>query len=265
MRKEGLQELHISEIAHPEICKINVYPTAEEASKAAAREIVRLVQTKPEARITYATGDTMIPVYHNLVKASVEGIADFTKSTAFHLDEYYPCGPDEPHGFVKFLRERVFEPLGIKNTNELNGLAENPDKEAERYNRLLKLQSIDLAILGVGPWSDETKRGCHIAFNESGTNFDCVVHCTQLDPVTVKRDMEERGQDSPDKALTQGIANIQEANKIILIAYGKGKGESLRQALYGDIDIQKPASALRLVGQKVEMFIDEAAASELIK
>lgn len=265
MGKENFWELSVNEIIHPEIHKINVYPTAEEAGKAAAGEIIRLVQSKPEARITYATGDTMIPVYRNLVKASSEGIADFTKSTAFHLDEYYPCGSNEPHSFVKFLREQVFEPLGIKNANELNGLAEDPDKEAKRYNDLLKRQPIDLAILGIGPWSDETKRGCHIAFNESGTDFNCKVHCTQLDPITVKRDREERGQNSPDRALTQGIANIREANKIIMIAYGENKGESLRQALYGDVSIQKPASALRLVGTKVQMFIDEAAASALIK
>ena len=147
----------------------------------------------------------------------------------------------------------------------MNGLAPNPDAEAERYDSLLSAKPIDLAILGIGPWSDETQTGCHIAFNESGTPFDQRVHVRTLDPVTLARDRQERGQNSPEKALTQGIANILEARKIILLAFGEKKGQSLRATLFGKIGSQRPASALRLQGHKVILFIDEAAASQLGK
>lgn len=256
------------EIEHPEISRICVFPTPEETAQAAAGEIIGLVRANPHANITYATGDTVIPLYESLAKAAKEGRVDFSQTSGFHLDEYYPCGPDineYPHGFVAYLRQRVFAPLGIKKANEMNGLASDPEAEAKRYDSLLSAQPIDIAILGIGPWSDEEQTGCHIAFNESGTPINQRVHVQILDPVTLMRDRQERGQNSPDRTLTQGIANILEARRIILLAYGEKKGQSLREALFGEIGSQRPASALRLKGHKVTLFIDEAAASQLKK
>jgi len=256
------------EINHPEISRIRVFPTPEEAARAAAEKIIGLVRVNPQAAITYATGDTVVPLYENLARAAKEGRVDFSETSGFHLDEYYPCGPDineYPHGFVAYLRQRVFGPLGVKNANEMDGLAPDPEAEAKRYDSLLSAKPIDLAILGIGPWSAETQTGCHIAFNESGIPFNQRVHVQTLDPVTLIRDRQERGQNSPEKALTQGIANILEARRIILLAYGEKKGQSLREALFGEIGSQRPASALRLQGHKVTLFIDEAAASQFGK
>lgn len=261
--KEIPTTLPYREISHNEIETIRVYPDQETCAKAAAGVIVSFVDTFPQARITYATGNTMVPVYGYLEEMAKTGLADFTQTTAFHLDEYLPASPDDPWGFVNFLRNRVFKPLKITKVNEFNGLAQSPSLEAARYDRLLSQAPIDLAILGIGPWSDETQTGCHIAFNESGTPFAKRTHIQRLDPTTVARDRLERGQGSPDRAFTQGIANILEARNILLIAYGEGKGKSLYEALYGKIDEQRPASALRKVGEKVRIFVDEAASSKL--
>lgn len=261
--KETVAPLPYREIFHPEIATIRVYPTSEAAAKAAAGTIASVVEGNPEARITYATGNTMVPVYGYLEELVNSGLADFSKTTAFHLDEYLPASPEDTWGFVHFLRKRVFGPLKIANINEFNGLAKEASLEAARYDRLLSEAPIDLAILGIGPWSDETQTGCHIAFNESGTPFAKRTHIQKLDPITVARDRVERGQDSPGRAFTQGIANILDANNILLIAYGEDKGKSLKEALYGDLGEQRPASALRKVGEKVRIFIDEAAASAL--
>ena len=252
------------EIKHPEISEIRVYPTSEEAAKEAASEILKLVQANPHARITFATGNTMIELYEALAKEVKEGKADFSRTTAFHLDEYYPCAANDEHSFVKYLRERVWGPLGIGKFHEINGLAQDPEAETKHYDKLLSAQPVNLAIIGTGPWSDETNSGCHIAFNESGTPFDSRTHVSQLDPLTVMRDRKERGQDTPERSLTQGIANILEAEKIILLAFGEKKGVSLHQALFGEIGTARPASALRLVGSKVTLFIDQAAASQLL-
>lgn len=259
--KEIVTPLPSREIYHPEIERIRIFPTPEIAAKAAARSIALVVALNRLARITYATGNTMIPVYEHLKEVAKSDFADFSQTTAFHLDEYLPASPDDTWGFVNFLRKRVFEPLKIGTVNEFDGLAKEPALEAARYDRLLSEAPIDLAILGIGPWSDETKTGCHIAFNESGTPFAKRTHIQKLNEVTVARDQIERGQDSPDRAFTQGIANILEAKQIILVAYGKEKGQALHEALYGEIGEERPASALRKVGNKVEVYIDEEAAS----
>jgi glucosamine-6-phosphate deaminase len=263
MSAETIDKTNFYEIIHPEIGQIRVYPTPEEASLAASEEIANLVNKNPEAAITYATGNTMVQLYKDLATVVESGKIDFSKTTAFHLDEYYPCGPDineYPYGFVAYLRQLVFNPLKIGTVNEFNGLAEDPEVEAARYENLLNAQPINLALVGTGPWSDEKGTGCHIGFNESGTPFDSRTHVAELSSVTIARDRVERRQSSPDKSFTQGIGNILEAEKIIFLAFGEDKGVSLRQALYGEIGPQRPASALRLAGSKVTMYIDEAAA-----
>ncbi len=244
------------EINHPEIATIRVYPTEKETAKAAASVIAGLVEGNPTARITYATGNTMIPVYGELYLLAERGRASFKKTTAFHLDEYVSASPQDEWGFVNFLRRRVFGPLYIENVNEINGQAVNPAEEAARYDRLLNAAPIDLAILGIGP-------GGHIAFNEPGTPFSLQTHITHLSASTVNRDRIERGQKTPERALTQGIANIKSAENILLVAYGKEKGTWLADALGGTIGPNVPASALREVGEKVRIFVDEAAATEL--
>ena len=254
------------EINHPEISRIRVFPTPEEAARAAAEKIIGLVRVNPQAAITYATGDTMIPLYKTLAQAASERRIDFTKTKGFHLDEYHPCAPDEEHSFVKYLREKVWGPLGIRDFHEINGLTRDPEAEANRYNELLlSRQPIDLVILGIGPGSSETNSGGHIGFNESGTPFSAETHLAKLDITTVKRDRDERGQNTSDKAITVGIANILSAKRIFLVAYGQNKGKALRESLWGDIGPQSPASALRLEGHKVTLFIDEAAASQFGK
>src|SRR5687767_4131091 len=98
----------IPEIKHPDISSIRVYPSQAETAHAAAHNIISAVQTTPDLAITFATGDTMIPVYAELAQAVKRHEVSFADIKAFHLDEYYPCSPTEVHGFVRFLNEHVF-------------------------------------------------------------------------------------------------------------------------------------------------------------
>jgi len=252
-----IEYLFMNKITHPEISNIIVLPTKDSAIKASARKIIEAVQKNPQISITYATGNTMIPVYAELAKAVKAKEVDFSNTKAFHLDEYYPCSPDEEFSFVRFLNEKVFIPLNIpeSNINLLAGTAQDGVAEARRYDALVS-KGIDLAILGIGP-------GEHIGFNERNTPFDSRTHISQLSNETINRDQVERGQDTPDKALTQGIGTILEAKSILMIAYGENKGGYLKNALYGEITSNSPASALRLVGDKVCIVIDQPAADVL--
>lgn len=242
-------------LSHPEIGRIEIFPDANAAAERTAEKIIDIVSNNSRAAISFATGNTMIPVYKATTrKAGTEQI-DFSDIQAFHLDEYFPCNPNEPYSFVQFLRRLVFDPLNIHERFEINGLADNPEKEAERYENLLQQRKIALAILGIGP-------NGHIGFNESGTPFNSRTHYAALSVETVKRD-RDRGQDSPDHAITQGIYDILAAERIVLTAYGEEKGKYLKEALYGEISSNCPASALRKAGSKVTVIIDENAASRL--
>ena len=146
--------------------------------------------------------------------------------------------------------------IPIEHRFEINALVSDPEAEALRYEALLAQQPVDLTILGIGPDS-------HIYFNESGIPFNQRMFVANFSQATLHRDRVERRQETPDRAITQGIGNILDSRQILLVAFGERKGGWLRRALYGQIDTVCPASALRLVGDKVTMVIDEAAAAVL--
>lgn len=138
-------------------------------------------------------------------------------------------------------------------------MAENPYAEADRYDKLIK--NIGACILGVGP-------GGHLGFTESSKDpdiFDMRTHFQLLSQATFERDIVERRQDTPPTAITQGPANIGEAEERIVILYGQGKGQILGNALYNKISSLNPASFLRKagVGNSTIIFIDKAAAVQV--
>ena len=62
-----------------------------------------------DANIIVATGASQFELLQNLVLA--EGI-DWSKVTAFHLDEYVGLTDDHPASFRRYLRLRFMSPLG---------------------------------------------------------------------------------------------------------------------------------------------------------
>ena len=62
-----------------------------------------------------------------------------------------------------------------------DGLSENLEAEAERYNNLLDEEGpIDIQILGIG-------ENGHIGFNEPGTDFNSETHVVNLTESTIKQ------------------------------------------------------------------------------
>lgn len=242
-------------LMHTALPHIRVFADQQETATAVATYIRELVTRVPWARITYATGNTMIPVYEAVQKLIEENSLSLSETTAFHLDEYYPCSPEEVFSFVKFLRSRVFVPFHLKNDHifELRGDGTDPEQTAAAYEAAVMKEGVDLALLGIGP-------GCHIGFNERGTQFTSRTHLAQLSQETIRRDHEDRRLATPEKALTQGIGTILDAREVVLVAYGREKGQYLKEMLEGIVSEDCPASALRTIPEKVHVFVDEAAA-----
>jgi glucosamine-6-phosphate deaminase len=249
--------LNARKIDHPEISNIFVLPTMEEGGQYAAELIAGAVKSRPQARITFATGNTQIPVYENLAKLVQRGSVDFRDVKAFHLDEYYPCNSSEPWSFVGYLYKRLFNPIGLPDENifVINGEAKDPEAEAARYEKLVTEHPIDLTILGIGP-------GGHIAFCEEGTPFESKTMLIDLCRETIRRDTVERKQKSPRQAITQGISTIISSKKIILNAFDAWHGEVMKNVLFAPISPDVPGTCLRTVGEKVTIVMDEEAAEK---
>ena len=71
---------------------------AAQVSSFTAHFLMRRIKTHPAIVLGLATGNTMIPVYRDLVLAYEEGGLDLSMVTTFNLDEFMGLGRDDPSG-----------------------------------------------------------------------------------------------------------------------------------------------------------------------
>src|SRR6478609_11551490 len=100
-----------------------------------------------EATIIVATGASQFEMLQHLVAA--EGI-DWSKVTAFHLDEYVGLPESHPASFRRYLRERIMDRVHPGTFHLINGDASDPEKECRRVGALISQHKIDAAFVGIG-------------------------------------------------------------------------------------------------------------------
>ena len=141
------------------------------------------IQQHPHAKLGLATGGTMTDVYHYLVNLLIKNKVDVSQVETFNLDEYVGLKASHQQSYHTYMNKVLFEqyPHFVKNHIHIpDGLSENLEAEAERYNNLLDERGpIDIQILGIG-------ENGHIGFNEPGTDFNSETHVVNLTESTIK-------------------------------------------------------------------------------
>ena len=256
----GFWDQRVKEMSHPEFKGVFVLPNRDEAARFAAEKILEIVKEKPDAAFTLPSSNQGNSVLEKVVSLSKERGISFDQVQFFHLDEYFPITADNQYSFRANLREKIWNPLGIPKEH-IHEIAANPKSDgnivASNYEAELANIEIDLVLHPIGPDG-------HMGFNEAGTSKDSLTHLTKLSEKTLYRDHVVRGQDSPDYAITQGIATIMRAKKILFIDFSADYKEFMKDALYGPISEMNPSSLLRNVGQKVEVITTNEIASHIL-
>jgi glucosamine-6-phosphate deaminase len=89
--------------------KISIHNSKEDLGKAAAEkgaeQIRKAIQKKGYANIIVATGASQFEMLNELTRARI----DWSKVTAFHLDEYIGIPLTHPASFRKYLKERFVD------------------------------------------------------------------------------------------------------------------------------------------------------------
>jgi glucosamine-6-phosphate deaminase len=208
----------------------------------AAALVIEQLGRNPASVIALPTGATPLPLYEELVHRARAGATSLASARLFNLDEYAGLAQRAPRSFAAFLDRHLFEPLALPRSRVhlIDGAAPDRAGECLRYEREIALcGGIDLCILGVG-------ENGHIAFNEPGTAWDARTHVAELSPSTRAR-IETQGWEAgevPSHGLTLGIANVLEAERVLLLIAGRGK-EGATAALYrGKEDPEWPVTAL---------------------
>lgn len=236
-----------------------IVKSAAELGERAFYEIKRVLDSKPDAVIGFATGRTPLPLYEKMAEDHRKNGTSYKRVTAINLDEYVGIEAKNKNSFARFMRDNLFSKIDIDpaNTNIPNGMAEDLEAECARYAAFVKEHPADIQILGIGG-------NGHIAFNEPYTKYDTVTHIATLTSRTRSDNAEGFGNPAlvPGYALTMGIAEILSAKKILMLASGEGKAEAIYNMLQGRDDTSCPAAALRK-HPDVTVVLDEAAAKYL--
>lgn len=233
--------------------------TEQEASVAAANVMADVIKSKSNAVIGLATGSSPINMYKELIRMYEAGEISFKNVKSVNLDEYVGLAPDHDQSYAYFMNENLFKSVDIDkaNTNLPSGLAEDPEAECKRYDAVIEsMGGVDIQLLGIG-------NNGHIGFNEPDTHFPKTTSLVELTDSTI--DANSRFFASrelvPTKAISMGIGQIMKADKILLVAFGKGKSEILEKAFFGPVTPEVPASVLQFFKGEVVVCADEAALS----
>lgn len=232
----------------------------EDMSRKAANIISAQVIMKPDCVLGLATGSTPIGLYKQLVEWFEKGDLDFSKVQTVNLDEYKGLNRENDQSYYYFMHDNLFDHINIpeENTHLPNGMEMDSEKECARYTKLIQsMGGVDLQLLGIG-------HNGHIGFNEPSESFDKEVHCVNLTQSTIEANKRffASADDVPKQAYTMGIKTIMQAKKILIVANGEGKADIVRDAFFGPITPQIPASVLQLHND-VTLVADEAALSKV--
>lgn len=239
--------------------KIKILTDYRELSRVAADEIIAMIQRKPHAVLCLAAGETPRGAYAQLAAAVRRRGTDVSKCTFVGLDEWVGIPPEREGSCHRFLRENLFDPLGIAShqIHLFDAMSADLVAECVKMNDVIADKGgIDLMLVGVG-------MNGHIGFNEPGVTEDLYAHVVDLDDVTRNVGQKYfRQMTALQKGITLGLKHLRESRLAIMIANGKKKAEVMRLALEEPVSAQMPASMIRKHEHAI-VLLDEDAASLL--
>lgn len=238
---------------------VHAYDAAAEAGEAAAVEVSgalrRRLAQPGNARVVFAAAPSQDTVLHAL--SQQPGI-DWSRVTAFQMDEYIGLRDGHPQRFATYLDNHIFSVVrpGQVHTMQPDG---DGAAEAARYAALLAVGRIDVVCLGIG-------ENGHIAFNDPGVadfNDPALAKVVELDDVSRQQQVNDGCFPSlaavPATAITLTVPALLSGAKLVASVSGQRKSFAVRRALTGPIDATSPASALRR-HDDAWLFLDQAAA-----
>jgi glucosamine-6-phosphate deaminase len=239
--------------------KITIVADYDAMSVRAADIVTETLTQKPDCALCLPTGNTPLGLFKVLIDRIKSGELDASRAQFFLLDEYVGIDDDDPESLTRWLKAEFLTPAGIpeQNIHELPTTATDLAEAARQYEaKIAAAGGLELAVLGIGG-------NGHIAYNEPGSPADSRTRVLTLTEESVEQARGYfAGRTVPTQAISAGVATLLEARKIVLLISGDSKAGIAKAAVYGPQTADVPASFLQSAGDRVEVVIDEAAASD---
>ncbi len=237
----------------------HVFSTRKKMGQAAGsvveERINDLLSKQDELRMIFAAAPSQNEMLHYLAQSDQ---IDWSKITAFHMDEYIGLPTDAPQRFANFLKEKLFDQVPLKAVHLIEG-DDNSEKECQRYANLLAEKPIDIVCLGIG-------ENGHIAFNDPPVaDFDDpkLVKVVDLDARCRQQQVNDGCFVSldvvPAQAITLTIPMLTSGKYLYCVVPGPTKREAVGNTLNGAISTDCPASILR-THQNCQLYLDTESA-----
>lgn len=237
------------------------FPDREALGAAAARDIaealVRRLGGQPEVRVIFASAPSQEATLRHLI--TWPGI-DWSRVTAFHMDEYLGLAPDAPQRFGNWLRTVLLDRVPIGRAHMIDP-GDDAQAAVNRYSTLLAAAPIDIVCLGIGV-------NAHLAFNDPPADFadPSLVKVVTLDEVSRTQQVDDGGfatvAEVPARALTLTIPALLSGAEMFCMVPGAQKKRAVTDAMYGPIDESVPASALR-THPHCTIYVDRESAPDI--
>lgn len=226
--------------------RIGIYETPQElgrhAAELGAQAIRGAIASRGEANIVLATGASQFSTLEELIRAP--GI-NWSRVSAFHLDEYVGMPKEHPASFRNYLETRVAKKLPALGTfYYVDADAVPLDKELDRLNSVIGGKNIDVAFIGIG-------ENGHLAFNDPPADF-----AVETPYIVVELDEKCRRQqvgegwfknisEVPARAVSMSVRQIMKSAAIICSVPDERKKDAVHMALNAPVNPMAPCSILR--------------------
>jgi glucosamine-6-phosphate deaminase len=225
--------------------RVRVYQDRQALGEAAGLDVgatlMNLLQQQERVRMVFAAAPSQEEFLQAL--AQVHGI-DWSRVTAFQMDEYLGLAPQAPQRFGQFLAQHLFD---LVNPGDVHLIDTTNDAAVEcaRYSALLHAAPIDIVCLGIG-------ENGHLAFNEpSVADFHdpLTVKLVELEPMSRLQQVHDGCFSDlaavPTQALTLTVPALLSGNAQFCSVPGAAKRAAVAAALSDPISPLHPASILR--------------------
>jgi glucosamine-6-phosphate deaminase len=238
----------------PGMPRVRSFPDRAAMGEAAAADVAAELRARladqDSVRMIFAAAPSQSDMLDRLVAAPD---IDWTRVTAFHMDEYLGLPPDDPARFANWLDRAIFTRVPFAEVHRID-----PDAGVAGYAKLLAEAPIDLVCLGIG-------QNGHLAFNDppvADLDDPEDVKVVELDRTCRQQQVDDGAfpafDDVPTHAVTLTVPRLLDARRLFCVVPGAAKRHAVDRALHAPISAADPATALR-THPDVTLYLDAEA------